>query len=195
MKYTQKWEDRISGEFVSKYTVFSHKGGVRILAVNPKDLNKDRGLTKMSPLFLFTILIPEIIVHDVSLTFIRVKQVKRSLFHGRWAAEVPKTKAWVLRKLNQTSWVWFKRKNAGNPNEPSEFFVARPFWRVKDCAWSLALIGRWGRHDHVWQFRRIRTHTKCRLPILAIGGYIHIIDNHSVNQVLAHEKTEWLFII
>ena len=43
----------------------------------------------MSPLFLFTILIPEIIVHDVSFTFIRVKQVKYSLFHGRWAAEVP----------------------------------------------------------------------------------------------------------
>ena len=37
----------------------------------------------MSPLFLFTILIPEIIVHDVSFTFIRVKQVKYSLFHGR----------------------------------------------------------------------------------------------------------------
>ena len=30
--YAQKWEDRISGEFVSKYAVFSHKGGVRILA-------------------------------------------------------------------------------------------------------------------------------------------------------------------
>ena len=28
-------EDRISGEFVSKYIVFSHKGGVRILADNP----------------------------------------------------------------------------------------------------------------------------------------------------------------
>ena len=37
----------------------------------------------MSPLFLFTILIHEIIVHDVSLTFIRVEQVKYSLFHGR----------------------------------------------------------------------------------------------------------------
>ena len=44
--YAQKWEDRISGEFVSKYIVFSHKGGVRTLVVNPKDLNKDRGLTK-----------------------------------------------------------------------------------------------------------------------------------------------------
>ena len=32
MEYAQKWADRISGEFVSKYTVFSHKGGVRILA-------------------------------------------------------------------------------------------------------------------------------------------------------------------
>ena len=32
MRYAQKWADRISGEFVSKYTVFSHKGGVRILA-------------------------------------------------------------------------------------------------------------------------------------------------------------------
>ena len=68
------------------------------LVVNPKDLNKDRGLTKMSPLFLFTLLIPEIIVHDVSFAFIRVKQLKYCLFHGRWAAEVPKTKAKVLRK-------------------------------------------------------------------------------------------------
>ena len=33
--YAQKWEDRISGEFVSKYAVFSHKGGVRILVDNP----------------------------------------------------------------------------------------------------------------------------------------------------------------
>ena len=33
--YAQKWEDRISEEFVSKYTVFSHKGGVRILEDNP----------------------------------------------------------------------------------------------------------------------------------------------------------------
>ena len=52
MEYAQKWADRISGEFVSKYTVFSHKGGVRILEVNPKDLNKNRGLS-LGPLFLF----------------------------------------------------------------------------------------------------------------------------------------------
>ena len=50
---------------MSKYAVFSHKGGVRTLEVNPKDLNKNKGL-KLSPLFLFTILIPKIIVHDVS---------------------------------------------------------------------------------------------------------------------------------
>ena len=37
----------------------------------------------MSPLFLFTLLIPEIIVHDVSFAFIRVKQVKYSFFKGR----------------------------------------------------------------------------------------------------------------
>ena len=37
----------------------------------------------MSPLFLFTLLIPEIIVHDVSFAFIRVEQVKYCLFHGR----------------------------------------------------------------------------------------------------------------
>ena len=36
----------------------------------------------MSPLFLFTILIPKIIIHDISFTFIRVKQVKYSLFMG-----------------------------------------------------------------------------------------------------------------
>ena len=46
MKYAQKWEDRISGEFVSKYTVFSHKGGVRISVDNPKDLNKNKGLNE-----------------------------------------------------------------------------------------------------------------------------------------------------
>ena len=42
----------------------------------------------MSPLFLFTILIPEIIVHDVSFTFIRVKQIKYSLFMGE-SVQVP----------------------------------------------------------------------------------------------------------
>ena len=34
----------------------------------------------MSPLFLFTLLIPEIIVHDVSFAFIRVQEVKHCLF-------------------------------------------------------------------------------------------------------------------
>ena len=46
MKYAQKWADRISGEFVSKYIVFSHKGGVRISEDNPKDLNKNKGLNE-----------------------------------------------------------------------------------------------------------------------------------------------------
>ena len=78
--------------------------------VNPKDLNKDRGLTKMSPLFLFTLLIPEIIVHDVSFTFIRVKQVKYSLFHGRWAAEVPNQTG-----LPQISNLW-EEEESRSPN-------------------------------------------------------------------------------
>ena len=137
MKYAQKWADRISGEFVSKYTVFSHKGGVRTSVVNPKDLNKDRGLTKMSPLFLFTLLIPEIIVHDVSFAFIRVKQVKYSLFHGRWAAEVPNQTGLpkICRFLGRGGIAIAQcRRAAVN--------ATSAFRRGKDSAWFAPLIGR-----------------------------------------------------
>ena len=84
MKYAQKWEDRISGEFVSKYTVFSHKGGVRILADNPKDLNKNKGL-KLSPLFLF-IYWSYLYVSTCAIPLFRMAQeVKYSLFMGESA--------------------------------------------------------------------------------------------------------------
>ena len=170
MKYAQKWEDRISGELIRKCTAFPNQGGVRTLVVNPKDLNKDRGLTKWVLYFYLPYWFPKSSYMMFLLLSFECSRSSIVFFMGDEPQRYPKQKRGYCVKLNQTSWVWFKRKNAGNPNEPSEFFVARPFWRVKDCAWPLALIGRWGRYDHVWQFRRIRTHTKCRLPILAIGG-------------------------
>ena len=64
----------------------------------------------MSPLFLFTILIPEIIVHDVSFAFIRVKQVKYCLFHGSCTAEVPNQTG-----LPQISNLW-EEEESRSPN-------------------------------------------------------------------------------
>ena len=46
-------EDRISGEFVSKYTVFSHKGGVRTLADNPHAHTHARVILLWSFVLLF----------------------------------------------------------------------------------------------------------------------------------------------
>lgn len=77
----------------------------------------------MSPLFLFTLLIPEIIVHDVSFAFIRVKQVKYSLFHGRWAAEVPNQTG-----LPQISNLW-EEEEVRQAKLACEFLLASHFRR------------------------------------------------------------------
>ena len=87
MEYAQKWADRISGEFVSKYTVFSHKGGVRTLEDNPKDLNKNKGL-KLSPLFLFIYWSYSYVSTCAIPLFRMAQEVKYSLFMGE-RAQVP----------------------------------------------------------------------------------------------------------
>ena len=90
---------------------------------NPKDLNKNKGL-KTSPLFLF-IYWSYLYVSTCAIPLFQMAQeVKYSLFMGE-SAQVP-----YPIGLPKSSWLFGKRKNAGNPNEPSEFFVARPFWRA-----------------------------------------------------------------
>ena len=71
----------------------------------------------MSPLFLFTILIPKIIVHDVSLTFIRVEQVKYCFFMGDEPQRYP------IKQGSRKFLICGKRRKCGKPNSRASFFL------------------------------------------------------------------------
>ncbi len=77
----------------------------------------------MSPLFLFTILIPEIIVHDVSFTFIRVKQVKYSLFMGDEPQRYP------IKQGSQKSADFWEEEEVRQAKLACEFHLASHFRR------------------------------------------------------------------